>query len=201
MFSFNHKELLKVERLEGENTYNCEVCARATVANRRVSYPSLPQILIVQLERFVATQNQLQKVTQFAPTPLHMDCFCHSCQSLDVPNEQHKYLLNAVVIHVGNQLNHGHYIAFVRLLTPVPGQSTCCGVKLNPFAYDSTNSRDTWFKCDDHRIDVMNQGEFQEFLAKNERYTPYLLFYARNDLITKHKNFKRNFESDLFDQY
>ena len=44
-------------------------------------------------------------------------------------------------------------------------------------------SQQTWYKCDDHKIDLMTQREFEELLSPNQKVmvTPYLLFYARYD--------------------
>ena len=41
-----------------------------------------------------------------------------------------------------------------------------------------------WYMCDDDKIKVMTQREFEEVLSKNQKVmiTPYLLFYARFDV-------------------
>ncbi|XP_058128158.1 uncharacterized protein LOC131269688 [Anopheles coustani] len=41
-----------------------------------------------------------------------------------------------------------------------------------------------WYMCDDDKIKVMTQHEFEEMLSPNRRHviTPYLLFYARYDV-------------------
>lgn len=40
-----------------------------------------------------------------------------------------------------------------------------------------------WYMCDDDKIKIMTQREFEEALSKNQKVmiTPYLLFYARYD--------------------
>uniref|UniRef100_A0A182K330 USP domain-containing protein n=1 Tax=Anopheles christyi TaxID=43041 RepID=A0A182K330_9DIPT len=42
----------------------------------------------------------------------------------------------------------------------------------------------TWYMCDDDKIKIMTQLEFEEILSPNRRHvtTPYLLFYARFDI-------------------
>lgn len=44
-----------------------------------------------------------------------------------------------------------------------------------------------WWQCDDEKIKVMSQKEFEELLSPNQKLTitPYLLFYARYDLNDK----------------
>jgi ubiquitin carboxyl-terminal hydrolase 1 len=40
-----------------------------------------------------------------------------------------------------------------------------------------------WYMCDDDKIKIMTQREFEEALSRNQKVmiTPYLLFYARYD--------------------
>uniref|UniRef100_A0A182N0H5 USP domain-containing protein n=1 Tax=Anopheles dirus TaxID=7168 RepID=A0A182N0H5_9DIPT len=47
-----------------------------------------------------------------------------------------------------------------------------------------TAQQQTWFMCDDDKIKIMTQQEFEEILSPNRRHvtTPYLLFYARYDV-------------------
>uniref|UniRef100_A0A182Y4U0 Uncharacterized protein n=2 Tax=Anopheles stephensi TaxID=30069 RepID=A0A182Y4U0_ANOST len=46
------------------------------------------------------------------------------------------------------------------------------------------NQQLTWYMCDDDKIKIMTQPEFEEVLSPNRRHvtTPYLLFYARYDV-------------------
>lgn len=46
------------------------------------------------------------------------------------------------------------------------------------------NSEPIWYMCDDDKIKAMSQQEFVEALSPNKKnmITPYLLFYARNDV-------------------
>lgn len=57
---------------------------------------------------------------------------------------------------------------------------------------NSTNTKPTlnslnqkiWYMCDDDKIKMMPQREFEELLSRNQKVmiTPYLLFYARYDM-------------------
>jgi ubiquitin carboxyl-terminal hydrolase 1 len=51
-----------------------------------------------------------------------------------------------------------------------------------------------WYMCDDDKIKIMTQREFEEALSRNQKVmiTPYLLFYARYDV----KNLSKNPEYD-----
>lgn len=48
----------------------------------------------------------------------------------------------------------------------------------------NVNAEPIWFMCDDDKIKAMPQHEFREMLLPNKKnmITPYLLFYARNDV-------------------
>lgn len=50
------------------------------------------------------------------------------------------------------------------------------------------NSEPIWYMCDDDKIKAIPQHEFREMLLPNKknRITPYLLFYARNDVFAPH---------------
>lgn len=49
---------------------------------------------------------------------------------------------------------------------------------------NSLNTEPIWFMCDDDKIKAMPQHEFRDMLLPNKKnmITPYLLFYARNDV-------------------
>ncbi|KAL9695106.1 hypothetical protein quinque_014391 [Culex quinquefasciatus] len=54
-----------------------------------------------------------------------------------------------------------------------------------PAAFEQSLSQQLWHMCDDDKIKIMSQQEFEELLSPNRRHviTPYLLFYARYDLV------------------
>lgn len=56
-----------------------------------------------------------------------------------------------------------------------------------PAAFEASLNQQLWHMCDDDKIKIMSQEEFQDLLSPNRRHviTPYLLFYARYDLVVK----------------
>uniref|UniRef100_A0A2A4J919 USP domain-containing protein n=1 Tax=Heliothis virescens TaxID=7102 RepID=A0A2A4J919_HELVI len=79
---------LSTEYLRDQNKYWCERCLRYNEARR-------------------------SKITRHAPTPLLMPCFCEPCAKR--PPEQpppHRYSLWAVIMHLGQTLTGGHYVAY-----------------------------------------------------------------------------------------
>lgn len=56
-----------------------------------------------------------------------------------------------------------------------------------PAAFEASLSQQLWHMCDDDKIKIMSQQEFEDLLSPNRRHviTPYLLFYVRYDLVVK----------------
>lgn len=73
------KACVTSEKLCDSNKYLCEKCERYNEASREVSFERLPNIMVLQLKRFMTTVNGVQKVNSYLPTPLELDCFCQRC--------------------------------------------------------------------------------------------------------------------------
>ncbi|CAG5016243.1 unnamed protein product [Parnassius apollo] len=103
---------LTSEYLRDQNKYWCERCLRYNEARRSVAYSRLPRLLVLQLKRF---SGGMEKITRHAPTPLLMPCFCEPCAKRP-PEQQptHRYILWAVIMHLGQTLTGGHYVAYAR---------------------------------------------------------------------------------------
>lgn len=168
--------------------FKCEECKKVTTAKQRSAYQSSPKIMIFHL-KFVDENSagSSTKVTGHVPMPLELDCFCSSCQKGD-PNPQHKYHLNAIVVHIGRNCSTGHYIAFVRPLVSSDEnrsnkmQKYCCQVDFNPID-ENGNLKNVWLKCNDDFVNVFDWTAMQRFFKDNKYRSPHLLFYARNDLV------------------
>lgn len=97
------------ERFHGDNKFRCENCMGLTEAIRKISYPKLPRILIIQLKRF---SGGMEKINSYYPTPFTLQCFCAACISDHNNSKCHEYKLYSVITHVGSTLQAGHYIAY-----------------------------------------------------------------------------------------
>lgn len=86
-----------------------------TEAIRKISYPKLPRLLIIQLKRF---SGGMEKINSYIPTPFTLQCFCSACMSDhgSHSNKEHEYQLYSVITHVGSTLQAGHYIAYTSSL-------------------------------------------------------------------------------------
>lgn len=99
------------ECLRDQNKYWCDGCARYNEARRSVTYETLPRLLVLQLKRF---SGGMEKLTAHMPTPLTLACFCDTCCGLPAAERPHQYSLYGVIMHLGQTLTGGHYIAYTR---------------------------------------------------------------------------------------
>ncbi|XP_041970869.1 ubiquitin carboxyl-terminal hydrolase 1 isoform X2 [Aricia agestis] len=195
---------LSSEYLRDQNKYWCERCLRYNEARRSVAYSRLPRLLVLQLKRF---SGGMEKITRHAPTPLLMPCFCELCakRAPDTP-APHRYILWAVIMHLGQTLTGGHYVAyardgaadarcgrtgdaqtgssFMRTLfqrpRPTPGCAArdCCEPRPRP--------EPGWLACDDDLVKPISDEEFEDLLSAEPKMrsaaTPYLLFYVKSEV-------------------
>ena len=92
--------------------------------------------------------------------PLHLRIPIQSSGERD-PGPEPFYRLYAVIVHIGRDPNHGHYVCYV-------------------------NSHDHWFLFDDERVDVVKGFDLQHVFGttKNPKSvgvteTGYILFYQQ----------------------
>lgn len=101
------------EFLREKNKFFCEKCNGLQEAERRMKIRKLPQVLALHLKRFkfepeIQRHVKLQHVVRYETT-LRL-----SNTTDDATDPDRLYELYAVVIHLGGQSYHGHYIACVR---------------------------------------------------------------------------------------
>ncbi|KAM3960972.1 ubiquitin specific protease 1 [Aphomia sociella] len=183
---------LSSEYLRDQNKYWCERCLRYNEARRSVAYSRLPRLLVLQLKRF---SGGMEKITRHAPTPLHMPCFCEPCarRPPDLP-PTHRYILWAVIMHLGQTLTGGHYVAYAR---PTSNGGRCPrdgGAAAGGDGTSATNSSsfmrslfargraaptgcvardccaprprtDCWLACDDDLVKPISNEEFEDLLS------------------------------------
>lgn len=149
---------LAEETLSGENSYFCENCNTHLEASRRIEFCQLPDVLIVQLKvfdqcRLSSHQTKLSKKLSI-PSSLDMGAFLSDTFG-DSRTEYHLY---AVVIHIGDSIRCGHYVAYVM---------------------DSQSLE--WFLCNDQSVRHVKHEAMREFLdsSRDSDETPYILFYSR----------------------
>lgn len=184
---------LSTEYLRDQNKYWCERCLRYNEARRSVAYSRLPRLLVLQLKRF---SGGMEKITRHAPTPLLMPCFCEPCAKR--PPEQpptHRYILWGVIMHLGQTLTGGHYVAYARDGAALGTSAATCAREAGggdaaaagggfmralfsrPRAPAACTARDccvprprtapaaAWLACDDDLVKPISNEEFEDLLS------------------------------------
>lgn len=181
---------LSTDKISGK--YDCPNCSHHSEARRFTLYPKLPRILIVQLSRF---DNAMNKVKTATPTPSKLNCFCTVCIESRKNNDKmkHEYHLYGMIVHLGRTPKSGHYMAYVRSMKAASEKHSQCESRsccqINAKLMDSNENNDTttdnnWYICDDEQITIISQTDFDEKIKDEATLrTPYILFYARNDII------------------
>ncbi|XP_047528938.1 ubiquitin carboxyl-terminal hydrolase 1 [Vanessa atalanta] len=181
---------LSSEYLRDQNKYWCERCLRYNEARRSVAYSRLPRLLVLQLKRF---SGGMEKITRHAPTPLLMPCFCEPCAKRPPEHPPtHRYILWAVIMHLGQTLTGGHYVAYAR--DSSHGESKCeregggdatsansgssfmrtlfnrqrpppAGCTANECCVPRPRPEACWLACDDDLVKPISNEEFEDLLS------------------------------------
>jgi len=114
--SYNLKDLLssfaQIESLTGENLYECNKCNAKVVATKQFKISSSPNTLIVQIKRFF--HNDMSgKLDNFVKFEKEL-CLNNVTISRTIPSH---YYIRAIVVHRGNSVSSGHYVAYARTRT------------------------------------------------------------------------------------
>uniref|UniRef100_A0A8C3X2V2 Ubiquitin carboxyl-terminal hydrolase n=1 Tax=Catagonus wagneri TaxID=51154 RepID=A0A8C3X2V2_9CETA len=104
------RELVKPEKLDGENAYHCGVCLRKGPATKRLTLHSASKVLILVLKRFTdVTGDKTNKKVRY-PERLDLQPYLseQKAGALD-------YELYAVLVHSGWTSRQGHYFCYIRV--------------------------------------------------------------------------------------
>uniref|UniRef100_A0A8R1XSP5 Ubiquitin carboxyl-terminal hydrolase 36 n=1 Tax=Onchocerca volvulus TaxID=6282 RepID=A0A8R1XSP5_ONCVO len=89
------------------NNFKCTNCKRTTQIQRSSRILRAPNILLIQLKRFNSFGGKIGVHVNFS-LKLDLDRYVHRA------GESHNYELTGIVQHMGNAVEHGHYVAVVR---------------------------------------------------------------------------------------
>ena len=121
----------KVDKLAGDNQYQCSRCKKKVDAEKRYYLKKTPDNLIIHLKRFDNFRNKVSK-----PIEYEQSLSLKKYQQPNAVGVKMNYELYGVVIHIGGTLNGGHYIAYIK------------------------NPEDKWCIMDDSRVSLnSNNGE------------------------------------------
>jgi ubiquitin carboxyl-terminal hydrolase 9/13 len=106
--SFSAEEML-CER----NKFHCDHCGGLQEAEKRMKVKKLPKVLALHLKRFKYTEDysRLQKLFHRVVYPYHLRLF-NTTDDAEDPDRM--YELYAVVVHIGGNAYHGHYVAVIK---------------------------------------------------------------------------------------
>ncbi|KAL1843724.1 hypothetical protein VTJ49DRAFT_105 [Mycothermus thermophilus] len=101
------------EMLCEKNKFHCDHCGGLQEAEKRMKLKKLPKILALHLKRFKYTEDysRLQKLFHRVVYPYHLRLF-NTTDDAEDPDRM--YELYAVVVHIGGNAYHGHYVAVIK---------------------------------------------------------------------------------------
>jgi len=139
------------EKLSG---YKCDKCNKESDAMREIELLELPNVLNLQLLRFVfdmKTRNK-NKLSDKIDFDLELE--------MKLKNKSELYTLVAAVCHIGPSAHGGHYIAYV---------------------YDKDTQH--WWKFDDENVSQCREYPFKKYYSyedkSREHETAYMLIYQK----------------------
>ncbi|KAK4193495.1 hypothetical protein QBC35DRAFT_108250 [Podospora australis] len=101
------------EMLCERNKFHCDHCGGLQEAEKRMKIKKLPKVMALHLKRFKYTEDysRLQKLFHRIVYPYHIRMFNTTD---DAEDQDRMYELYAVVIHIGGNAYHGHYVAVIK---------------------------------------------------------------------------------------
>lgn len=101
------------EMLCERNKFHCDNCGGLQEAEKRMKIKRLPRILALHLKRFKYTEDmtRLQKLFHRVVYPYHLRMFNTTD---DAEDPDRLYELYAVVVHIGGNAYHGHYVSVIK---------------------------------------------------------------------------------------
>ncbi|XP_044714899.1 ubiquitin carboxyl-terminal hydrolase domain-containing protein [Hirsutella rhossiliensis] len=141
------------EMLCERNKFHCDHCGGLQEAEKRMKVKRLPKVLTLHLKRFKYTDDysRLQKLFHRVVYPYHLRMF-NTTEDAEDPDRL--YELYAVVVHIGGNVYHGHYVSIIK-----------------------TKDRG-WVLFDDEMVEPVDKHFVRNFFGdKPGMATAYVLFY------------------------
>ncbi|KAF3620337.1 putative glycine-rich cell wall structural protein 1.8-like [Capsicum annuum] len=95
-----------------EIKFSCERCKVQVSIEKQVMLYNVPSVAIFHLKRFQNDGSVVRKVEKHVSFPLELDLLLYTDNN-QTNNEQIKYDLYAVIVHVGSTSSSGHYYCFI----------------------------------------------------------------------------------------
>lgn len=146
------------EMLCERNKFHCDNCGGLQEAEKRMKIKRLPKILTLHLKRFKYTEDmtRLQKLFHRVVYPYHLRMLNTTD---DAEDPDRLYELYAVVVHIGGNAYHGHYVSIIK-----------------------TQDRG-WLLFDDEMVEPVDKHYVRNFFGdKPGMACAYVLFYQETTL-------------------
>ncbi|PHT96652.1 hypothetical protein BC332_34423 [Capsicum chinense] len=175
----------RVEKLDDpEIKFSCERCKVQVSIEKQLMLYNVPFVAIFHLKRLQNDGSVVRKVEKHVSFPLELDLLLYTDNN-QTNNEQIKYDLYAVIVHVGSTSSSGHYYCFI------------CA------------EPNEWYKFDDSMISrvhedlVLAEKAYVMFYAKRDtlRFLDFVALQMHNvGTIPKHSfSLPNNHASDIVD--
>ena len=134
------------------------------IIRRKTSIMILPNILIIQLARFQSNSELKLKNEIFIPEELDLKDYVD--EDFKFINQKTKYILCSAVIHIGKDINSGHYITINRDMKDIKDIKDIKDLK-------------KYYLYDDKNISLVNLYDNINYTDTNINNSAYLLFYVK----------------------
>ncbi|KAG2099812.1 uncharacterized protein F5147DRAFT_582392, partial [Suillus discolor] len=143
------------EMLCQRNKFFCDGCCDLQEAEKRMKIKRLPNVLALHLKRF-KYQEDVQKYIKLAyrvAFPFELRLF-NTVD--DAENPDRLYELFAIVVHIGNGPNHGHYVSIIKTLG-------------------------AWLVFDDETVESIKESDIPKYFGESNSGSAYVLYYQAVD--------------------
>jgi len=148
-----------IETLNKADKFYCDKCCSLQEAHKSIRVKSTPNILALHLKRFKYHYHEqvgrLKKLSHRVVFPCELKLNNTTDTASD---EEAAFSLFAVVVHVGSGMNHGHYVALVKI-------------------------HQQWFLFDDDTVEGIQESQIHDCFGSSQEgsgnYSGYILFYQK----------------------
>ena len=189
-FSSIHQSLknyFKTEVMDGDNKINCEQCGTKRKCHKHLILKSLPNILVISLNRFEFNYDTMlkYKLNSYFEFPLQLDMKDYLIENHTEKNTE--YELTGITIHFGLS-DFGHYYDIIK----GPDNKWYKFNDINISEFKEENIPGEAYGEKDYSEDDDSSGE-----KDNGRRNAYILFYTKKTYKKDISNNKENEENDL----
>ncbi|EAR82146.3 ubiquitin carboxy-terminal hydrolase (macronuclear) [Tetrahymena thermophila SB210] len=155
----------QAETFDENNAFYCDKCNKKTSAIKSALVKILPPYLTIYIGRFQYDKQKQERIKLLYPTNLPQSFNIQDIfENTSIPQNQlqnFEYKLYAFIVHLGSQIDTGHYITYGK---------------------DLEQPNSNWKLYDDNTVIEQIKSNADE-LVKNfaESETPYILFYANKN--------------------